>query len=332
MEVNGLQPVPLVAVILTYNEEDNIERALRSVQGLCPIVVIDSGSTDRTVEICRQYTDLILVHPYESHAAQWTWALAHLPVSATWVLALDADFEVTEGLRRRLGRDLTAVPADVSGIYVVHRYVFGGSEIRFGGAKKYWLRVVRHGKAAPDLSDLVDFRFIVEGRTLNWNAVAREYNMSDEDASFWIRKQDKFSLRLAVEEELRREKVLSWGSTPRFWGNSDERVMWLRDLWLRMPLYLRPCLYFFYRYVVRLGFLDGAGGFLYHAQQGFWMRLVVDWKLWQLRRLGIAGEDLLRFRDAMMRVSGGSVRDIWKTVRQPAAMPRAADQHNKTSI
>ena len=307
--------VPLVAVVLTYNEEDNVERALKSVQGLCPVVVVDSGSTDRTVEISHRYTEHVLNHAYESHAAQWTWALQNLPVDATWVLALDADFEVSDDLRGRLGADLSAVPDDVGGIYVVHRYVFGGAEIRFGGAKKYWLRVIRAGRAAPDLSDLVDFRFVVEGRTLNWNAVVREYNKSDEDASFWIRKQDKFSVRLAVEEELRREKVLDWGTKPRFWGNSDERVMWLRDFWLHMPLFLRPCLYFLYRYVFRLGFLDGAGGFLYHAQQGFWLRLVVDWKLWQLRKYRIQGVDLERFRDAMMRTPNGSVRDIWRSLQ-----------------
>lgn len=309
-------PLPLVAVILTYNEEDNIERALRSVAGLCPIVVVDSGSTDGTVAICERYGAQVLTHPYENHAAQWAWALEHLPVDAQWVLALDADFEVTPGLRERLMREITTLPADVAGVYVVHRYVFGGAEIRFGGAKKYWLRLIRRGFAAPDLSDLVDFRFVVQGRTLNWSSVIREYNVSDEDASFWIRKQDKFSLRLAVEEELRRHRLLRWEGRPRFWGNSDERVMWLRDRWLHLPLFLRPVLYFLYRYVLRLGFLDGAGGFLYHAQQGFWLRLTVDWKLWQLRRLNIAGDRLLAFRDAMLGTSSGSVPEVWRKVRE----------------
>lgn len=309
-------PLPLVAVILTYNEEDNIERALRSVAGLCPIVVVDSGSTDATVAICERYGAQVLTHPYENHAAQWTWALEHLPVDAQWVLALDADFEVTPGLRERLTREITGLPADVNGVYMVHRYVFGGAEIRYGGAKKYWLRLIRKGFAAPDLSDLVDFRFVVQGRTVNWSSVIREYNVSDEDASFWIRKQDKFSLRLAVEEELRRHRLLRWEGRPRFWGNSDERVMWLRDRWLHLPLFLRPVLYFLYRYVLRLGFLDGAGGFLYHAQQGFWLRLTVDWKLWQLRRLNIAGDRLLAFRDAMLGTSSGSVPEVWRKVRQ----------------
>ncbi len=127
---------PLVAVIVAYNEEGNIERALKSVQGLCPIVVVDSGSTDRTEEICRKYTDHFLVNPYKNHAAQWTWAIENCPIDAKWVLALDADFEVMPELANKLRTELKQVPDDVSGIYVIHRYVFGGNEIRFGGAKK----------------------------------------------------------------------------------------------------------------------------------------------------------------------------------------------------
>jgi glycosyltransferase involved in cell wall biosynthesis len=311
--------VELVAVIVTYNEEANVERALRSVHGLCPIVVVDSGSTDRTEEICRRYTDHFLTHRYENHAKQWSWAIDNCPVPAKWVLALDADFEILPDLRNKLQNELKQVPDDVDGIYVVHRYVFGGSEIRFGGAKKYWMRVVRRGSVSPDLSDLVDFRFTVNRRTINWNAIVREYNEADEDASFWIRKQDKFSLRLAVEEELRRERALHWETRPKLFGNSDERVMWLRDFWLRLPLFIRPCLYFAYRYLFRLGFLDGRGGFLYHAQQGFWMRLVVDWKLWQLRKYKLTGERLHRMKEAMLQTSSGSVRDVAMSIVDQAA-------------
>jgi glycosyltransferase involved in cell wall biosynthesis len=310
-----VQKHAIIAVVVAYNEVDNIERTLKSVHGLCPIVVVDSGSTDGTLEICSRYADVVLCHPYDNHASQWQWAIDNLPFDATWILALDADFEVMPELREKIRTELTSVPDDVSGIYVVQRYVFIGNEIRHGGGKRYWLPLVRRGFAAPDHSDMVDFRFVVKGKTIKWNAFFRHYNKSDEDASFWIRKQDKFSLRLAVEEESRRAKALDWETPPKFFGNPDERVMWLRDRWLHMPLFIRPCIYFFYRYFIRLGFLDGRGGFLYHAQQGFWMRLVVDWKVWQLRKYGISGELLTEFKNAMLKTSNGSVRDIWNVVK-----------------
>lgn len=311
--------VPLVAVILAHDEAENIPRALHSVAGLCPIVVVDSGSRDDTVEICRRHGALVLEHPYLNHASQWLWALQHLPFDADWVFALDADFEVTTELRRRLEAELATVPADVGGIFVRHRYVFGGNDIRYGGTKHLWLRLIRPGRARPDLGDLVDFRFVVDGRTLIWPEVVREYNVLDEDASIWIGKQDKFSLRLAVEEELRRRHLHGWHGTPRLFGNPDERIMWLRDLWLRLPLFVRPWIYFFYRYVLFGGFFDGRGGFLYHFQQGLWMRCVVDWKLWQLRRAALDDGALLRLRDLMLQTRSGSVREVLRTLRAEAS-------------
>lgn len=311
----------LVAVILAHDEAENIPRALRSVAGLCPVVVVDSGSRDGTVEIARAHGAIVLEHPYRNHASQWAWALDHLPVEADWILALDADFDVTPELRHRLESDLPDVPDDVGGIFVRHCYVFGGNDIRFGGTKHFWLRLIRPALARPDLGDLVDFRFVVEGRTALWPEIVREFNVLDEDASIWIGKQDKFSLRLAVEEELRRRRLHGWNGTPRLLGNPDQRIMWLRDFWLRLPLFLRPWIYFVYRYILCGGFLDGRGGFLYHFQQGLWMRCVVDWKLWQLRREALDDGALLRLRDLMLETRSGSVREVLRRLRsdQPVA-------------
>ena len=300
----------LTAVVLTWNEAVNVGRCLASIEGLCPVVVVDSGSTDETVAVCTAAGATVVHHPYSNHAGQWQWALDNLPLAADWVLALDADFVVTPALRQRLGDQLASVPGDVAGIYVRHLYRFGGATIRFGGHKRSWLRIVRRGRARADLSDLVDFRFLVDGRTIVWREGVVEDNVHDEDISTWTSKQDKFSLRLAVEEELRRSSLLAWEGRSSPFGNSDERTMWLRDRWLRMPLFLRPVLYFLYRYVLRGGFLDGRGGFLYHFLQGLWLRLSVDWKTMQLRRLSLTPGQLLAVRDAMLRTRSGSVAQL----------------------
>jgi len=304
----------LSAVVLTYNEVANIGRCLESVAGLCPVFVVDSGSTDDTVDVCRRLGASVTHHPYANHSQQWQWALDNLPLEGDWVLALDADFTVSPALRQRLFHDLQAVPPSVAGIYVRHLYQFGGSTIRHGGIKRFWLRLVRHGRARADQSDLVDFRFLVDGDTIVWREAVYEYNHHDDDASAWTAKQDKFSLRLAVEEELRRRRLLDWARPPRPLGNSDERYMWLRDRWLRLPLFVRPLGYFVYRYLLRGGFLDGRGGFLYHAMQGFWLRLLVDWKTLQLRRLELDDATLLRFRDAMLRTSSGSIIQVSRSL------------------
>ncbi len=304
------------AVVLTYNEAPNVRACLESVKDLCDVFVVDSGSDDATVAICREYTDRIHVHPYSNHASQWQWALDHLPLATDWVLALDADFVVTPELRAKLLSELVALPDTVAGIYVRHRYVFGGGPIRFGGTKQYWLRLIRRGRARPDASDLVDFRFVVDGDVAEWPEAVVEYNRHDDDISVWLRKQDKFSLRLAVEEELRRSGNHRWQVRPRFFGRTDERFAWLRDRWLAMPLFLRPAIYFVYRYVLAGGFLDGRAGFLYHALQGFWLRLLVDWKIEQLRRLALSPAELQSVAQLMLETRSGSVDELVATWRR----------------
>jgi glycosyltransferase involved in cell wall biosynthesis len=297
----------LTCVVLCHNEAINIRHCLESVKGWCDVFVVDSGSSDGTIEICREYTPHVFSHEYSSHAAQWDWSLQNLPLLTPWVLALDADFVVTDSLKVEIEAKLPTIADDVAGIYVRHRYVFGGGDIRFGGTKQNWLRIIRRGRATPDLSDLVDFRFNVDGKTTTFAGAVTEYNRHDDDISVWVKKQDKFSLRLAVEEELRRHRAIDWAGRPNLFGNADEKFMWLRDAWRQLPLFLRPCVYFVYRYFLMFGWLDGRAGFLYAALQGFWLRLVVDWKIWQLRQAKLGREELEQLKDLMFTTRDGSV-------------------------
>ena len=305
----------ITAVVLCYNEAMNIRHCLESLHGFCEIQVVDSFSTDDTVDIAREYTGNIVCHEYENHASQWLWALENLDIQTEWILAMDADFVLTDELKHQIKNELPHVEDAVDGIYVRHRYVFGGGQIRFGGTKQYWLRIVRRARSSVDASDLVDFRFLVEGNTETFRSAVVEYNRHDDDISTWLNKQDKFSLRLAVEEELRRRDILDWERKPAFFGNSDERIMWLRNRWLSLPLFLRPFLYFIYRYVLALGFLDGRAGFLYHFLQGWWLRLIVDWKTSQLRHFDLDDAELEKFRDLMLEVREGSIDQIIAKVK-----------------
>lgn len=298
------------AIVLTYNEEANIRECLDSIKTLPFIYVVDSGSTDRTLDICLEYTQHIFHHDYLNHADQWQWALDSLPIDTNWILALDADFVVTPELLKRVGRDIPLLGDDVAGIYVRHLYKFGWGLIRFGGTKSFWLRLIRRGRAQPDSGDLVDFRFVVDGKVVTWREAVVEYNRNDDDISVWLRKQDKFALRLAVEEELRRGRLHDWAGKPRLTGTTDERFAWLRDRWLHLPLFIRPVLYFFYRYVFAGGFLDGRAGFLYHSLQGFWLRLIVDWKTIELRALKLDAQELKMFARAMFKTRSGSVEEV----------------------
>src|SRR5947209_17994101 len=126
MKASG-KVIPLTFVVLTCNEERNLAACLKSVAGwVQEMFVVDSGSTDRTVEIARQFGATVMAHPFETHAKQWSWALRQLPPSADWILALDADQVVTAELRQELSELLLdeAALAGMAGGFIKRRLIF----------------------------------------------------------------------------------------------------------------------------------------------------------------------------------------------------------------
>jgi glycosyltransferase involved in cell wall biosynthesis len=269
--------LPLTAVVLTMNEEANLAACLKSLAGwTADLVVVDSGSTDGTVQIAREHGARVLVHPFETHALQWRWALAQLPTSTGWVFGLDADQRVMPELRAELERTLASVPPNVAGLYVKRRQVFRGRWIKHGGYyPKYLLKLFRLSAVRVDDGDLMDHRFYVEGRTEKLSHDIIEDNQNERDIAFWVAKHNRYAVRHAREESQRRDDS-RWPVAPRFFGTPDERSAWLKRAWYRLPLYVRPALYFFYRYVLRFGWMDGKQGFVFHFLHAFWYRLLID--------------------------------------------------------
>jgi glycosyltransferase involved in cell wall biosynthesis len=273
--------LPISAIILTFNEEENLPRCLASLVGwIHEIYIVDSGSTDRTVDIAHQYDVSVHHHPFETHARQWKWGLTQLPLQNDWVLGLDADQAVTPELQEELTSLFhlkSAYLETVDGIYMKRRQIFRGKWIRHGAYyPKFLLKLFRKSRVELDDMDLMDHHFYITGPTLKLNYDIIEDNSKEQDLTFWLNKHARYA-RLHAEEELRRVQDLSsWAIQPSFFGSPDQRVIWLKQVWYRLPLFVRPLIYFLYRYFIRLGFLDGKQGFIFHFLQGFWYRLLVD--------------------------------------------------------
>lgn len=268
------------AVVLTLNEIRNIEECLRSLQQITPdILVVDSGSTDGTVERARELGARVIFHEFTTHADQWKFAL-HEPLRGEWVIALDADQRVTPELAASLRVVASRAGPETEGIYVNRLHVFRGQPMRHGGLYPKWmLKVFRKGTAFTDPRELLDFRFYVRGETVRAQGELIEDNRNEAEISFWIDKHNRFATRQANEEIDRWERRDAWVIPPKFFGTPDQRILWLKSRWYRMPRYSRPFLYFAWRYFVRLGFLDGKQGFIFHVLQAFWYRLLVDIKI-----------------------------------------------------
>lgn len=281
-------PLPLSVLVTTRNEEANVERCLASIHGFADqVFVLDSESTDRTVEIARRYAEVHTLAYDHSRIIPWIfqWGLDNLPLRNDWVLILEADQAVPPALREEIAA-LLAGPAGreirEDGFYIRRRQIFRGKPLRFGGyGSKLLLKLFRRSRSELDPVEQ-DTRVYVRGAVGRLRSPLDEWNRKEDRILFYLEKHLRYAEAFAQEELQRRRGHLAWKTTPRFFGTPDERILWLKDRYYRMPLFVRPVLYFLYRYVFLLGILDGKNGLVFHFLQAFWFRLVVDIRLEEL--------------------------------------------------
>lgn len=268
--------LPISAIVITLNEEKNIADCLESIAGwVDEIFVVDSGSTDRTIELAKRYTDKICYHAFENFAAQRNWAQDTLPIKNEWVLHLDADERVSKELAGDLQRIFSA-SVEVNGIMAPRETVFRGQFIRHGGHYPvYQLRLFRKNKGRSE-ERMYDQNYVVHGPTLGLKGGI--VNIINPDLDEWKARHRRWA-RLEAREVSNPERVMKM----RLDGTPIERRNWLRyNIYYKLPLFIRPFLYYFYRYILRLGFLDGVQGAVFHFWQGFWYRVLVDKEVYKL--------------------------------------------------
>lgn len=270
-------------IVLTYNEELNLDHCLESVRGLAShIFVVDSGSTDRTVEIARRHDAHVVTHEFTNQAQQFNWALANLPIRSEWVLRLDADEYLSDELREEIARLLPQLPDGISGLYIKRRMVFLGRWIRFGAYYPVWLlRLFRHGQARSEQTEMDEHIVLLGGvsRQLHHDFIHHDR----KDLSDWLHKHESYAARQArVLLRLRKGGDKVDGVRPKLWGSQAERKRWLKgNFYSRTPLFARAFLYFLYRYFLRLGFLDGIEGLIFHFLHACWYLFYVDAKIYE---------------------------------------------------
>jgi glycosyltransferase involved in cell wall biosynthesis len=272
-------------IFLTYNEEMHLPRLLQSIADLnAPVFILDSGSTDATLTIAENYGAQVMQHPFENHPKQWDYALKIFKVQTPWVICLDADQVVTDELKQQLINFSNEDHEGVDGIYFNRKNFFKGRWIKHGGYYPFYLlKMFRFGVGYSDINENMDHRFVVPGHTIIWkNGIILEENLKENNISFWIHKHNRYSDLVAHEEVERMRSLRSPTEKPAFWGSPNQRKAWYKQLWWKLPRYVRPALYFTHRMIFQLGILDGRTGIIFHFLQGFWFRLIVDIKIDEL--------------------------------------------------
>ena len=267
-------------IVLAFNSVDTLSATLAQAREISDdIHVVDSFSSDDTVALSQGFGAQVVQHAFESYGAQRNWAIDHLSLRYRWQLHLDADERLTPELIASI-RALPEEPAE-HGFLVARLVQFLGRQLRHGGMSPTWhLRLFRNGAGRCEERKYDQHFYLTEGSA----ARLRGFMVDDIRMSLseWTVRHNRWA-----DAEVEEQTAAPAGARvqPRLGGNPMERKRYLRGLYNDAPLFVRPYALFFYRYVLRLGFLDGKEGFIFWTLQTFWFRFLIDAKLFE-HRLG----------------------------------------------
>ncbi len=277
---NPLENLKMFSIyILTYNEELDIAACIESAMLSDDIIVVDSCSSDRTVEKANSYPVRVVQHAFESHGRQRTWMLESIPPKHEWVYILEADERMTPELFAECLEVMNN--PDYIGYYVAERVMFMNRWIRYSTQyPRYQLRLFRHGKVWFDDYGHTE-REVCDGATSFLKETYPHYTCS-KGLSRWIEKHNRYSTDEAKETLYQLENGnVNWRNL--FFGKSEvEKRRALKDLSLRLPA--RPLLRFFYMYFILGGCLDGRAGTAWCTLQAFYEYLILL-KVWELKHM-----------------------------------------------
>lgn len=275
----------ITAIILTYNEEIHIRRCMENVNQFAKkVYIVDCFSTDRTVEIARKLGAEVVEHEWPGNQAeQFNWALDTLEINTGWILRLDADEYLLPGLIEELREKLPAISEGVSALSLSLARAFCGKILHHGIVNNIKIiRLFRKGKARYEKRLMDEHLSVLSGETVELkNRFVDDNRMS---LGQFTDKHNGYAAREAALLLDAEYHLTDTGSMPQDHGKEVERKRAQKARYARMPLFWRAFGYFVYRYVIKLGFLDGKEGFLWDFLQGWWYRTLVDAKIYEIKK------------------------------------------------
>lgn len=274
-------------IILTYNEELHIRRAIENVQEIADdIFIIDSFSTDKTTEIANKYSKVrVLQHKWENnYAKQLNWGLTNAPIKTKWVFRLDADEYLTPELIQEIKDKIYTLDDEITGVSFRRRTMFMGKWMKKGIYPVVLLRLFQFGKAFCEQRLMDEHIQLINGREILFENDFVDHNLND--ISWYCNKHINYAIReagdlLDIEYNITGASITD-GSKIITKQAVEKRA--LKHRYAKKPLFFRSFLYFLYRYFYKGAFLEGKEGFIFTFIQGWWYRTLVDMKVYELKQ------------------------------------------------
>ena len=275
----------LTVIILTKNEETNLEKCIRSLALVAKkVVVIDSFSTDNTNFLAKSLGAEVYMHSFKSHADQFNWALENIKLSTTWIMKIDADEELSPELAAEIEEKLDKLPININGIILRRRVYFMGRWLRHGGKyPELLLRIFRAGYGRSEMKLMDEHLIITSGKT-----VIFEHDFSDNNnksLEWWINKHNWYSNKEVYDQQ---NRLHNHNDSERTIHSFQAKVKrYFKNYgYYNLPKFFRAHIYYIYRYYFRFGFLDGREGKIYTFLQAYWYRYLVDAKMFECEKNG----------------------------------------------
>lgn len=270
----------ITAIILTKNEEVNIVDCISSIITVVKrIVVIDSFSTDNTVELAKNIGAEVYQHPFENYAKQYMYGVEVAAADTVWTLRIDADERLTEESAKELEKLCNAnMNTDVSGIVLRFKKNFLGKDLYHGGVYPWKKMNCYKTKLGSIENRSMDEHIILSGgRVIEMKTDCLHFDF--KSLEYFINKHNWYSSRETVDYFENLEKATSIKKL-------DKKTWFKMNIYYKLPIGLRSHIYYIYRYYFKLGFLDGKEGKIYTFLQAYWYRYLVDAKIYEGQILG----------------------------------------------
>jgi len=270
-------------IILTFNEDKHIRRAIQSIRSISDdIIIVDSFSTDNTINISKKFKTKIFKNKFINQAQQFNWALNNVKIKNNWILRLDADEYLSKELTYEIKKKLPLIDLnkEINGICLTRKQFFMRKLIRFGGrGKLIMLRLFRKNFAQCENRLMDENIMIKKGKILKFKNFFYDDNLNNLEN--FKEKHKRYAKREAkqylIDQNNKRKLNFKYNTRTMI------KKFLITNVYYKIPYQISSMLYFLIRYIVLLGFLDGINGLKYHYVQGFWYRYLVGKNITKLK-------------------------------------------------